>query len=39
MRASLSLYNTGAEVDAFLEKLDRVLGEFDELDDFVPLDL
>eukprot|EP00629_Pelagomonadales_sp_RCC1024_P006160 CAMPEP_0119263904 /NCGR_PEP_ID=MMETSP1329-20130426/3160_1 /TAXON_ID=114041 /ORGANISM="Genus nov. species nov., Strain RCC1024" /LENGTH=449 /DNA_ID=CAMNT_0007263643 /DNA_START=227 /DNA_END=1573 /DNA_ORIENTATION=+ len=34
VRASLSLYNTGAEVDAFLEKLDRVLGEFDDLDDF-----
>ena len=41
VRASLALYNTADEVDAFLAALARVLDDFDGAgdDDFVPLDL
>ena len=43
VRASLSLYNTAAEVDAFLAKLATVLADLqaepDDLADFVPIDL
>ena len=39
VRASLALYNTEAEVEAFLAALDRVLADLEDDSDFVPLDL
>jgi cysteine desulfurase/selenocysteine lyase len=39
VRASLALYNTEAEVAAFLAALDRVLADLADDSGFVPLDL
>ena len=38
-RASLALYNTADEVDAFLARLGAVLADLDGADGFVPLDV